>query len=631
MALMTVIARCLLAVMGYDRAVVSYLSRKDFWRLALSSLLCLCSAFLYAVSAAYLAYVAVYADFARWLTATGIGIGVFLFAVTMQRLFVSTGGYAHHWDQQRLAQWRPDRLRLVCVVIIALLLSLPYLLMSHRDRLDQQIEEIRQTKAAFYRDQLRRARDDRREDLSRARALVAEDEQRVTARIAGAVAPVKHTAVAQSGRRRALLIGVHRYQHFDALPGVGTDVQTLERSLADAGFITTVSIDETRDQLVLKIDSYLKSLQKGDISIVYYEGHALQRAGRNHLVPADYQPGARAGAYPISQLIDDVANTSPQWSIVVLDVKHRFPESAHLGLAPVHSQPNTVVVTAIPPGTVQPANVASDSMLAATFAHQIGVADNPQQMLQRVVTETAERSLRLTGWKQQVVATFGKHTDLFRSADIAAASEKEGPPGTVGTDSVGCREDSVQTLQRCLRARLNVLDASLNAIQRHRHAEDEHNVDLYLASLHQSSMLSERWKLLWDERGGNIVLALLIALAMVLGDLLRDLGVDALRSYEQWRAAGARIAIEAGYEKARQSVGDALTPYAAGPLPGLRWHELNQYFENPSAARLSLGGVVAAANGSDAELRQALILPATTPLLPAPQKDANPDSTGPVT
>jgi hypothetical protein len=617
--------------MGYDRAVISHLSRKDFWRLALSSLLCLCSAFLYAISAAYLAYVAVYADYARWLTATGIGVGVFLFTVTMQRLFVSTGGYAHHWDQQRLAQWRPDRLRLVCVLIIALLLSLPYLLLSHRAKLDQRIEAIRQTKADFYRDQLHRARDERREVLSHARTLVAKREQRVVQQIAGTAGLGGHPDVAQSGGRRALLIGVHRYQHFGLLPSVETDIKMLQRSLAGAGFETTVSLDDSRDQLLLKIDAYLKSLHKADVSIVYYEGYAFQRAGRNHLIPVDYQSGTTGGTYLISQLIDDVAQRSPRWSIVVLDAVRQFPENAHTGLARIYAKANTVVVTATPRGTVQPTNVASDSMLAAALARHTSEADNPEQMFQRIVAEVAERSFRLTGWRQQVVSEVGKHMDSPQSRDIATAPKEDRASVTVAADSIGCRQDQLAALQRCLRASLNMLDASLEEIERNGHAEDDRNADLYLTSMNHSSMLSERWKLLWDDRGGNIVLALLITLSMVLGDLLRDIRVGALRRYEQLRAAGARNAVEAGYECARQSVGDALASYAAGPLPGLRWHERNRYFETPSAAWLSLGGVVATANGPHVELTRVLTLPGGTPLLPPSQEDAIPDSTGRVT
>jgi hypothetical protein len=229
------------------------------------------------------------------------------------------------------------------------------------------------------------------------------------------------------------------------------------------------------------------------------------------------------------------------------------------------------------------------------------------------------------------VSALGEHADSLRAVVISPASKEDVPTGTASADSIGCQQDNLIAQQRCLRARLDALDASLEKIRLNGQAEDERSADLYLASLVHSSMLSERWKLLWDDRRSNVVLALLVALVMVLGDLLRDFSVGALRRYEQSRATGARKAVESGYERARQSVADALAPYAADPLPGLRWHERSRYFETPSAAWLSLGGVVASAGGSDVELRQVLAPPGGTSLLPAPQQDAIPDPTGPAT
>lgn len=601
---LTVVAHRLLTVSGYDREVVKRLKPADVGALTLSSVLCFVSAGMYAAAASYLAYIAVYADKARWPISAGIGLGVLIFAVTMQRLYVTTGGYAHHWDQERLAHWRPDKLRLGCVFAIALLLSLPFVLMSNHDRLDQQIEQRRMTTVAFYRDQLRKARLESQQEVVRARALAIDYDHQIAALISGKAPPPSAGATLTGSHRKALLIGAQHYQQ--ARPGisVGTDIQLLQRALSGAGFTTTVSFDESGDKLRLSIDAYLKSLAPDDISLVYYSGRAWQHAGRNFLLPVDFHPERNANQYSVAQLIDDLVKTAPQINAVILDAASWQEEDVAPLLAPVRSAPHTVVLVSTAASTLRLARLLDAGPLAVAISHQITPGMDLRQALGRAAAEVSNRPMSSTSAAQQVTLVYGTGSgpeQAMTSATQAASGTLAEP---VLAQPSACPLVTGSALQRCLRAYVQMFDDKLDALKR-REAEDEIALGHYQQSLARSGMLRERWKLLWKDPT-VIVQILLVMLTMMLGDLLRDLRAEPLRHYEQLRASNARDAVETAYFQVRKAVGAMLASCPAAPFPGLRWHERARYFGEPSGALLSLGGIGAPRAGSHAEFRHAL-------------------------
>ena len=79
--------------LGFDKVAVDRLTDGEQRRLALEAVLAFISCLLFGLSAAYLAYIEVYDNKYAWMIATGVGIGIFLFALNIQRLFVTTGGF----------------------------------------------------------------------------------------------------------------------------------------------------------------------------------------------------------------------------------------------------------------------------------------------------------------------------------------------------------------------------------------------------------------------------------------------------------------------------------------------------------------------------------------------------------
>lgn len=588
-----VVSHGLLMLSGYDRTVVVRLNPAEVAALTMSSMLCFISAGMYAAAASYLAYIAVYADGARWPISIGIGAGVLIFAITMQRLYVTTGGYAHHWDQERLAQWRPDKLRLVCVLIIASLLSLPFVLMRNHTRLDQQIEEQRATKVALYRHQLHKARQLGQQEIIRARALAAEREQQIAALATGRTLTLLAGANMAPAHRKALLIGAQRYQHARVANGVSTDVELLQRALSSAGFTTMMSFDDSGDKLRLRIDAYLKSLVPGDISVVYYGGRASQRAGRNFLLPVDYHPERNANHYPVAQLVDDLVKTAPQLNAVILDTAFWQDSDAQQMLAPVRRAPRSVFLVSAGAGAGHTARLRDGGPLAIALAHQITSSADIRQALGRAAEEASRPSSSADAAKQ-VTLVYGQ----------SSGPGEPGAPTTQLAETTACPSETGFALERCLHAYMRMFDDRLEALKQGR-VEDDFALRQYQQSLARSSMLRERWKLLWKDPS-VFLQVVVVVLTMMLGDLLRDLRAGPLRHYEQLRASNARGAVELAYAGVRKTVGDMLASCPTGPFPGLRWHERNCYFGPPSGAWLSLGGIVAPPTASNAEFRQAL-------------------------
>jgi hypothetical protein len=587
--------------MGYDRHVVVKLALEDVLSLALVASLCMVSAGMYAVSTGYLAYIAVYTDEMRWVIAGGIGSGVLVFAITMQRLFVTTGGYAHHWDQERLAQWRPDRLRLLCVFLIASSLSLPFVLMRNHERLDTGVEESRQTKVAFYRDQLRQYRQAQEQALAQQRSRIAEREQGLSApHVAGGSAPTFDGATSALNKK-ALLIGVQNYEHDRPAPGVTDDLRSLQQALRRAGFSTVVSLDGSADKLRLTIDSYLKSLAPGDIGVVYYGGFILAQAGRNYLTPSDYRQAPDVNRYPVAQLIDELMQAKLQAGTVILDAAAWPSGQESAVLAAVRAAPATLVALRTAPGASPPNRDMNGESLAAALVHHLGPGMNLRQALERAAQDDLERASRSKNVVRQIKLTYGKGTEPARPNVPATTTAETTQVAALTVPTMACSSALGAALQRCLRAQLHVFDARLAAFDDGRR-EDESAVDQYRDSVGRSSMLHERWKLLW-KNPTVITQIFLVILVMMAGDLLRDLRAGPLRRYEQLRASDARDAVETAYAHVRQKVGQMLARYPAGPLPGLRWHERPRYFGQPSAALLSLGGVASMLAGSEAELR----------------------------
>ncbi len=79
----------------------------------------------------------------------------------------------------------------------------------------------------------------------------------------------------EKGQRRALVIGMRSYPNAP-LNNTERDARDMSSKLKNLGFQVTTAIDQTNAQLENTMETYLASLQRGDVSLVYYSGHGVQ-------------------------------------------------------------------------------------------------------------------------------------------------------------------------------------------------------------------------------------------------------------------------------------------------------------------------------------------------------------------
>jgi Caspase domain len=92
---------------------------------------------------------------------------------------------------------------------------------------------------------------------------------------------------AQVEHRKALLIGNKDYITYRKLKNSIKDVEAMNSALKKLGFETTIKKDLDYRQLNASINSFLGSLNKGDVALVYYSGHGIGYEGYNYILPIE--------------------------------------------------------------------------------------------------------------------------------------------------------------------------------------------------------------------------------------------------------------------------------------------------------------------------------------------------------
>lgn len=120
--------------------------------------------------------------------------------------------------------------------------------------------------------------------------------------------------------RRALLVGIDRYDNFNSLGGCVNDVRRLEPLLSrhengDPNFSCQVRDTATRDSLLNDVGTTLAP--GADIALLYFAGHGSEEAGDVSLCTRDgtvTTPGVQ-----ISQVLTTIQNSEVAEVIVILD------------------------------------------------------------------------------------------------------------------------------------------------------------------------------------------------------------------------------------------------------------------------------------------------------------------------
>lgn len=167
-----------------------------------------------------------------------------------------------------------------------------------------------------------------------------------------------------SQQRTALVIGNSSYTGISALTNPVNDANDMEQALSNTGFKVVKVIDGSRDQINEAIFSFSKLLERADVGLFFYAGHAVQVEGVNYLVPVEadlekkYQ--LKSQCIQVNDVLGAMEDANNKCNIVILDACRNNPfkgltRSANRGLARMNSPRGSLLVYA-----TQPGGVASD-------------------------------------------------------------------------------------------------------------------------------------------------------------------------------------------------------------------------------------------------------------------------------
>lgn len=134
--------------------------------------------------------------------------------------------------------------------------------------------------------------------------------------------PLAQAQDAPTEARYALVIGNADYD-LGTLKNPLNDARSMAGVLLETGFKTTLVENQNQAAMQKAVSDFTDGLPKGAVALFYYAGHALQRDGRNYLLPVDVQKGTAASVIGQSlsagEIIDGFHAKGIDFGIFILD------------------------------------------------------------------------------------------------------------------------------------------------------------------------------------------------------------------------------------------------------------------------------------------------------------------------
>jgi uncharacterized caspase-like protein len=274
--------------------------------------------------------------------------------------------------------------------------------------------------------------------------------------LVGAVAWLLLAVPASAQKRVALVIGNSAYVHAAALPNPVNDASDMAAVLAELGFTVILGLDLDKQQFDAKVRDFSRALAEADTGLLFYAGHGLQVAGRNHLVPIDAQLQSERDLDFETVSLDFVLKQMEleregKTSIVFLDACRDNPlarnlarsmgtrsASIGLGLAQVATGVGTFIAYSTQPGNVALDGSGRNSPFTAALRTHLA---QPGHNITGLMIEVRKDVLAATGGKQ-VPWDHSSLTGNFYFQLASAPGTLAAPPPTAGSDA--------ETMQRRL-------------------------------------------------------------------------------------------------------------------------------------------------------------------------------------
>jgi uncharacterized caspase-like protein len=172
-------------------------------------------------------------------------------------------------------------------------------------------------------------------------------------------------ALAQNGKRVALVIGNGAYQHVSRLDNPVNDARLMANTLTGLGFTLIgggpyLNVDKTAfDNAVQRFG---QELQGADVGLFYYAGHGMQVRGANYLVPVGANPAREVDVdfqmLDANLILRQMESAGTKLNLVLLDACRNNPfagrglRTASSGLAQMQAPEGTLISFATQPDAV---------------------------------------------------------------------------------------------------------------------------------------------------------------------------------------------------------------------------------------------------------------------------------------
>jgi hypothetical protein len=223
--------------------------------------------------------------------------------------------------------------------------------------IDQRADERRRMNDDSRRKEQQATTERERQQLAEERRRL-EDEKRQQR--AESDSPNKQPTVTDSRHRLALVIGNATYKN-SPLRNPTNDADLISNALASSGFIVSRYDNLTYSKMREVVRIFGEKLNRGDVGLFYFSGHAVQYRGKNYLLPinedlkhADEIPST---AMDIDFVLAKMETAKNDLNIVILDACRNNPlgfEARNLdrGLMTISAAKGTFIAFATSPGNV---------------------------------------------------------------------------------------------------------------------------------------------------------------------------------------------------------------------------------------------------------------------------------------
>lgn len=574
---------------GFDEHLWRKLEpRLQSW-LFISSTLVLLSCALFALGGGYVAYISATGHPHQWLIALFVFAITFVLAFNFRRLFVLMGGYPLHLSSDGIESWQPTRVRLALIVVMAIFFSQPLALLFSQSSYKNQLEDRIELKVNYFELSKQSELKTRIDEHTLALARLKDGLSRLP--MVPSNANLK--AVANTdlrNHRKALLIGGASYRNYDALKNVPNDIKGMKQMLQGLGFEVIVSLDESRDLILGKLINHIRSLNAGDLSLIYYAGHGLQFRGRNYIIPFDFPiplsvQALRTYGIDANDYVEKIDGQTPRFNLVMLDACREFIGSTEQGLAKIETENarNTIIMLAASPGKLASDGAGKNSPFTAAVLKNFPKSEDFSKVVSYVTRDVSEA----TNGAQKPVSTVSLIDVDFQLAqpisakvvDIPRKDTTEGPAADV------CNVGNVGSRQECYVANIQLFEERKAVLEKSLVENIPLKVNAYRHEINASGVLTDRWQLFWQFKFLAIALSLVIIFVLVVGDFMRDvIWLMPLRGYEKFRHEEGRQFVKAKYDEVEAKAQQSLLSQGIRPNRIFeRWDPVSNFYRTEDA------------------------------------------------